>query len=225
MTILYLCGAANPEGVRLALAINQKHARWDQIILLDDDPSKQGQCILGVEVAGPFETLRKVDAGSAEVSNMVARTTVKRWSAHCKIEHYGLPFSRIVHPSVDTLGVELGTGVTVYQNATVGASASVGDESVIFMGAAVGHGARLGRCCIVAPGAVINARARLEEGVYVGTNATILPEVRVGPWATIAAGSVAMRDVPAGATVLGVPGKILEFRAHAIRAGSASLAQ
>jgi serine acetyltransferase len=32
--------------------------------------------------------------------------------------------------------------------------------------------------------------------------------VKVGAWATIAAGSVATRHVPAGAVVIGVPGKV-----------------
>lgn len=214
MTTLYLCGAGNAEAVRLALTINLNEARWERIILLDDDPAKHGQWILGVEIAGPFDLLGKAHANSAEVSNLVARSTARRGSAQRKIEPYGVPFATLIHPSVEIVGAEFGRGVIVYQNATVGPQASVGDASVIFMGAAVGHGSQLGRCCVVAPGAVVNARAELGDGVYVGTNATILPEIKVGPWATIAAGSVAMQDVPGGATVLGVPGRILEFRSR-----------
>ncbi len=75
MTTLYLCGAGNPEGVRLALTINQAQRRWERITILDDDPSKHGQSILGVEIAGPFTALEQADPGSAGVSNMVARTT------------------------------------------------------------------------------------------------------------------------------------------------------
>jgi serine acetyltransferase len=48
--------------------------------------------------------------------------------------------------------------------------------------------------------------------VYVGSNATILPEVKVGPWVTIGAGTVVTHHVPGGATVMGVPGKtVLTF--------------
>ncbi|MBI3667466.1 MAG: hypothetical protein HY236_14775 [Acidobacteria bacterium] len=209
MTTLYLCGAGNSEGVRLAQVINQKQGRWDRLILLDDDAAKHGRSILGVEVAGPFAMLAQASADWAEVINLVARTTAKRWAAHCKMEEYGLSFAALISPSVDTAGVEFGKDIIVYQNATVGPEVSLGDGSVIFMGAAVGHESQLGRCCVLAPNAVVNARVRLGDGVYVGTNATILPEVKVGPWATIAAGSVATRDVPPGATVMGVPGKIV----------------
>jgi sugar O-acyltransferase (sialic acid O-acetyltransferase NeuD family) len=213
MTTLYLCGAGNAEGVRLALAINRVERRWDRIVLLDDDPAKRGQSLLGVEIAGPFDMLHEVDRASAEVSNMVARTTMKRRSAQSKIEEHGIAFATLVGPGVDVEGVELGRGVIVYRNANVGPLVALGEGSVVFMGAAVGHGSQTERGCVVAPGAVVNARVRLGEGVYVGTNATILPDVTVGPWATIAAGSVAIQDVPAGATVIGVPGKVLDLRA------------
>ncbi len=207
MPTLYLCGAGNSEGVRLALNLNKGRSRWDRIVLLDDDPVKHGRLILGVEIAGAFEALARADANSDQVANLVARTTAKRLAAHRRIEAYGLPFVALIDVSVDTGGTELAHDVIMYPNATIGPEASVDDGSVVFMGAAVGHESRIGRCCVVAPHAVINARVELDEGVYVGCNATILPDVRVGAWATIGAGSVAMQNVPAGATVMGVPAR------------------
>lgn len=206
MSTLYLCGAGNSEGVRLAQTINQKQPRWDRIVILDDDLARHGQTILGVEIAGPFALLERAQ-DSDEVANLVARTTVKRWAAHCKIEGYGLPFATMINSDVDTTGAEFDRNTIVYQNATIGPLVSMGEASVVFMGAVVGHGSKLGRCCIVAPNAVINARAQMGAGVYVGSNATILPEVKVGSWATIGAGTVVTHDAPDGATVMGVPGK------------------
>jgi sugar O-acyltransferase (sialic acid O-acetyltransferase NeuD family) len=209
MATLYLCGAANTEGVRLALTINQNARRWDRIVLLDDNPAKHGQTILGAEITGSFSLLAHGDPRSDEVVNLVTRTTAKRWMARGKIQTYGLPFATLIHPSVDVSGVDLEKDITIFQYATVGPRVTVGEGSVIFMGAIAGHECTVGRCCILAPNAVINARVRLAAGAYVGTNASVLPDVKVGTWATIAAGSVAMLDVPDYATVLGVPAKIL----------------
>ncbi|HJV35314.1 hypothetical protein, partial [Geomonas sp.] len=61
MKTLYLCGAGNPEGVRLALSVNAVRQRWERLLILDDDPSKHGRSLLGVEVAGPFSLLEKAD--------------------------------------------------------------------------------------------------------------------------------------------------------------------
>jgi len=209
MKTLYLCGAGNPEGVRLALTINEVQKRWDRMILLDDNPSKHGQSILGVEIAGPFSMLGQADPASAEVVNLVARTTSKRQSALSKIVVYGLPFASLIDPGVDMTGVDVGKDIMVYRNALFCANATVEEGSVLFAGAIVGHGCRLGRCCVVAPGAVINARVELGDGVYIGTNASILPDLIVGAWATVGANSAVVQDVPSGATVMGVPANIL----------------
>lgn len=208
MKTLYICGAGNSEGVRLALIINSKQARWRQIILLDDDPAKHGRSILGVKIAGPFEMLGQAES-SSEVVNMVARSAVKRWSARHAIEQYGLPFARLLSPELEVFGADLAADVIAYRNAAIGPQVTVADGSVFFTGAIAGHESKLGPGCILAPNSVINGRVELGNGVYVGTNATVLPEVKVGAWATIAAGSVATRNVPPGATVVGVPGKVV----------------
>lgn len=209
MATLYLCGAGNSEGVRLALTINRQQSRWDRIVILDDDPAKHGQSILGVEIAGPFALLEGAHDASDEVANLVARSAVKRWAARERIEGYGLPFATLINPGVETTGADFGRDVIAYQNATIGSLSTIGEGTVVFMGGVAGHGSKLGRGCIIAPNAVINARVQMGDGVYIGSNAAILPEVTVGSWATIAAGSLVSQSVPVGATVMGVPGKIM----------------
>lgn len=50
----------------------------------------------------------------------------------------------------------------------------------------------------------------LEEGVWVGARAIVLGGVTVGCNAVIAAGAVVTRSVPAGATVAGIPARIVK---------------
>lgn len=209
MKTLYLCGAGNSEGVRLALAINEKEARWDRILLLDDAPEKVGRKLLGVEIVGALSLLEDASPESAEVVNLVARTTAGRAAVSRRLEAFGLPFHPLVHPNVDTMGAELARDLIVYHNATIGPESSLGRSSVVFMGAVVGHESHVGHGCVMAANSVLNARVVLGDGVYVGTNATVLPEIEVGAGATIGAGSVVIEDVPPGATVMGVPGQIL----------------
>ncbi len=206
-TTLYLCGAGNSEGVRLALRINEVQTRWKKIVILDDDTTKHGKSILGVEIIGPFAMLEDADTESSEITNLVARSAAKRWLARGKIEQYGVPFATLIHPNVDIHGAEISPGVIAYQNSIIGPEAYIAEGSVIFMGAAAGHESRIGCCCILAPNAVVNARVKLGDGVYVGTNSSIMPEVNVGAWVTIGAGSSVIRDVPLGVTVMGVPSK------------------
>jgi acetyltransferase-like isoleucine patch superfamily enzyme len=52
----------------------------------------------------------------------------------------------------------------------------------------------------------------LEDGCDVGVGAIVLPGVTIGEGAQVGAGAVVTRDVPRGATVVGVPARVLSQR-------------
>ncbi|MFL5520966.1 MAG: phosphopantetheine-binding protein [Gemmatimonadales bacterium] len=208
MRTLYLCGAGNSEGVRLARVINRHESRWDRIVLLDDDPAKLGLQRLGVEVIGPIDVLQDVDPSCSEAANLVARATTGRRAVRNRIHGSGVPFATLISPDVELEGVTLGRDVIVYQHVTLGPESVLDEGACIFMGAVVGHEAKVGPCCVVAPNAVLNARVVLGEGAYVGSNASILPEISIGAWATVGAGSAVVQDVPAQASAVGVPAEV-----------------
>lgn len=52
----------------------------------------------------------------------------------------------------------------------------------------------------------------LEDGCSIGAGAVILPGVRIGQGAMVGAGAVVTRDVPAGATVVGNPARVLDVK-------------
>ncbi len=208
MSTLYLCAAGNPDGVRLALEVNDAIGRWDRIVLLDDDPAKRGHEILGVPVVGPFAALADSHPGD-EAVNLVARSTAGRDGARAKIESFGIPLVSLVHPSVNLRGATLGRAVTIYAGCTISALSTVGDHAVVFTQAVLGHGASLGAGAVLAPGAVVNARVRVGDRAYIGSNASVLPDLVVGEEATVSACSAALGDVPAGCIALGVPAEIM----------------
>ena len=49
----------------------------------------------------------------------------------------------------------------------------------------------------------------LGDNVYIGTGAVLIGKIRVGSGAKIAANTLVMTNVPEGATVMGVPGRIV----------------
>jgi sugar O-acyltransferase (sialic acid O-acetyltransferase NeuD family) len=205
---LYLCGAGNSEGVRLALAINRREARWERIVLLDDDPAKLGMQRIGVVVVGPIGALRAADPTCSEAANLVARATKGRRAVRERILASGVPFASLISPDVELEGVSCARDVVVYRHATLGPESTLEEGACVFMGAVVGHEARVGRCCVIAPNAVLNARVVLGEGAYVGSNASILPEITIGAWATVGAGSAVVQDVPDLASAVGVPAEV-----------------
>ena len=205
MGTLFMCGAGNSEGVRLAMVCNAHQRRWDNILVLDDDPGRQGQDLIGVPIVGGFDALADANPDTDQVVNLVARTTAGRAAARNKIASYAIPFTSLVHPGVDIFYAELADDVTVYHNTTIGPESRLGMGAVVFMGAILGHESHAAEGCVLAANSVLNARVKLGKRVYVGTNSTILPEIEVGDDATIAAGSSVIRNIEAGDTVIGVP--------------------
>lgn len=208
-TVLYLCGAGNPDGVRLARAINRNAMRWGRLAILDDDPSLHGTIRLGVPVEGSIDLLCKAGPDACEALNLVARTTVRRRAVRDRIDAAGIRSASVIAADVDTEGVELEGDVLVYGGVTLGAEARLGAGACVLAGAVVGHEARVGAGAVIAPNAVINARVVVGEGAYIGANATVLPGLRIGAWSMVGAGSTVIADVPEQASVLGVPAEPL----------------
>ena len=74
----------------------------------------------------------------------------------------------------------------------------------------------LGKNCDVAHRVTIGASAMGRQGVpvlgdevYIGTGATLIGKIKVGNGAKIAANTLVMNNIPDGATVMGVPGRII----------------
>lgn len=101
----------------------------------------------------------------------------------------------------------------------IGSHAEIGEGCVFQhngLGVVISEHATLGDRCLVYQHVTIGA---LEDGseevpvigsdVVIGAGATLLGPIKVGDGAKIGAGAVVLKDVPAAATAVGVPAKIL----------------
>ncbi len=86
-----------------------------------------------------------------------------------------------------------------------GAGVVIGETAVVGADVTLYHGVTLGGTSW-SPG---RRHPTLEDGVLVGAGAKILGAITIGRGARVGANSVVIEDVPAGVTVVGIPGRVV----------------
>jgi len=123
----------------------------------------------------------------------------RKWFTTARlVSHFSRWFTGIeIHPGVKIgrrLFIDHGMGVVM------GETTEIGDDCLIYKGVVLG-------------GTTLEKKKRhptLGNRVIIGSNSTVLGAITIGDGARIGSGSVVVKSVPPGATVVGVPGRIVE---------------
>jgi sugar O-acyltransferase (sialic acid O-acetyltransferase NeuD family) len=198
---------------RLAASI-LKQCGEEVVGFVDDSPENHGNLVDGVEVIGSRDALKGLP--SIKVCNGVgtikARKAVSNW-----LEEQGVETVNAVHPSVViSPETEIGRNVMIGSACNFFGPVSIGDGCYIGPSVTVSHDTSIGKYCLLSVGTVVGARVDVGNEVFIGTASTLLPtgfgelaRLQVSDGATIGAGALVIRNVAAGATVVGRPAKEL----------------
>ncbi len=169
------------------------------ISVFDENPRKTGTLLIGSNTINMLDL--SIWAGAAFHvaigSNAVRASLHDRLTARC-----GHAVS-ILHPNASVAAsATIGDGSFVAAFAILAPDARIGSSTIINHGAIVDHDCTVGSFSHIGPNATLGGSVVIGSAVLVGAGATILPGVRVGDRAVIAAGSTIVRDVDPGETVI-----------------------
>ncbi len=108
------------------------------------------------------------------------------------------------------------TGIEIHPGARIGRRVFI-DHG---MGVVIGETAELGDDCTLYHGVTLGGTSwqkgkrhpTLEPGVIIGAGAKVLGPITIGAGAKIGSNAVVVKDVPPGATAVGIPARILDDR-------------
>jgi serine O-acetyltransferase len=119
------------------------------------------------------------------------------------------------------------TGIEIHPGATIGRRVFI-DHG---MGVVIGETAEIGDDCTIYQGVTLGGTSlakgakrhpTLGRGVIVGAYAQVLGGFTVGDGARVGSNAVVLKEVPAGATAVGNPARMLEREADAVREAAAA---
>lgn len=183
-------------------AMNFKHFAEDIDSIMARDPAARSR----LEVALTYPGFHAV------VAHRLAHALYKRgWRVLARVvSQIARWFTGIeIHPGA-TIGrrlfIDHGMGVVV------GETAEIGDDVTMYQDITLG-----GTSPSVNSAAQVNKKRHptLNDRVIVGAGAQILGAITVGVGAKVGANAVVVNDVPAGALVVGIPGKVVAPRSDA----------
>ena len=113
------------------------------------------------------------------------------------------------------------TGIEIHPGAKIGRRFFI-DHG---MGVVIGETSEIGDDVLIYQGVVLGGTTRerkkrhptIGNYVVIGAGATILGPVKIGDGARIGSGSVVVKSVPAGATVVGIPARVMERKKRLVK--------
>lgn len=200
-------GGVGREVSLIVREINNFRETWDVLGFIDDDVSKWGNVIDNHRVIGGVDYLKTLDEATYVVI-AIGNYKVKKKIVESLSGRY--PFATIIHPRVLTHDfMTVGDGTIIYEGAILTIDIRIGSHVIISPKCGIGHDSIIKDYVTLLWNVNISGNDVIEEGVMMGTGSTIIQNLKIGREAMVGAGAVVVNHIPAGATVVGVPAKII----------------
>ncbi len=196
---------------RVVLDILKNNHQFDVAGFLDNNSALQHNQIDGIEVLGDISLIsefKQLNIGAAVIAIGDNRT---RQAFAETLQSAGICLVSAIHPSANIADTaSIGKNVVIAAGSTICTHVRIDDSAILNTGCIIDHESQILRAAHICPGVRIAGHVTVKPGAFVGIGATIIQGVTIGNSSVVGAGAVVLEDVPAHATVVGVPARIVK---------------
>ncbi|WP_339251807.1 acetyltransferase [Sporosarcina sp. FSL W8-0480] len=199
-------GGFSKQVIEIVEEINSSSNRQKYLIkgIIDDDLKKKGKNVLGYEIVGDTDYLKKISSIN-EINAVIAigNGQIRKRIADKLLN---VNWVNLIHPkAVISKHGNIGIGNIVCAGAIINPMYSIGNHININIGCTVGHDVNLNDFSTLNPGCNISGNVNIEMVSMIGTGSCIIQGIRVGQYSIVGAGAVVIKDVDPFSLYVGVP--------------------
>jgi sugar O-acyltransferase (sialic acid O-acetyltransferase NeuD family) len=191
------------SGAQAKYAVDILHhsgASIERIFNLPDHPKNKSLYYIGVE---NFD-LKKIPVWASVV--ICCKDNDLKEKIYKELQHKNINFPPLVHPkAVISKFAEMKEGSIINANAVIQPEAKIGKFCMIHAGVIIEHNCIIEDFVNLAPSVTLAGGVKVGKYTTINTGTVVAPNVTIGMGCLIGAGSLILKNVPAGSKIFGHP--------------------
>lgn len=169
-----------------------------------DDSYKRPELIQGKPLLGKFHDILNHKKSISSVYLAVGDNWARR-EAFVYLKENGFRLPPLIHPAtIIEHDVVIQDGVVICLGVILGTEVKIGKGVLVNSGCSIDHESIIGDFSHLAPKTCVSGRTTIGENTFIGINSSIGDKLDIGDNVIIGAGSIILKDVSAGAKIVGV---------------------
>lgn len=204
---LVIIGAGSLGIMTLDAVLCEGKYKKSNVFFVDDNQPKN-KLVYNIPVIGNMDVIADLDRKKYRFIIAIANNMVRKKIAE---KYNDLSYDNVIHPhAIISRYSKIGVGNIILPNVTIDPESIIHNHVIINKNTSIGHNVEMANYTQASPGCQLGGF--VGEGSFLGLGSTLLPNITIGKYTTVGAGSVVVKNLPDNCTAIGTPAKPIKFK-------------